>query len=72
MKNEIQTLCSNNNPWSLISFYYSINVVDSRWIYKIMCGVNGNFEHYKARLVAKDFIQQKCIDYFKTFSHVIK
>ena len=71
MKYEIQALRSNDT-WSLVSFHHLMNVISSRWVYKIKCHVSGNIEHYKARLVAKGFNQQEGIDYSKTFSHVIK
>lgn len=33
---------------------------------------DGKIECYKTRLVAKSYNQRPGIDYFKTFSHVIK
>jgi len=71
MKVEIQALCSNN-IWSLVPFYYSMNVVGCHWKYKIKRRVNDKIEHYKARLVARGFSQQKGINYFETFSPDVK
>jgi hypothetical protein len=34
MREEIQALCTNRT-WTLVSFHASINVVGSRWVYKI-------------------------------------
>jgi len=49
-----------------------MNVVGSRWVYKIKRRYDGSIERYKVHLVAKGFIQQEGIDYSETFSHVIK
>jgi len=61
-----------NRTWSLVPFYPSMNVVGSRWVYRIKRRVDGSIERYKARLVARGFTQQEGIDYSETFSPVIK
>jgi histone deacetylase 1/2 len=49
-----------------------MNVVDSRWVYRIKHRVDGSIERYKVRLVARGFSQQEGIDYFEIFNQVIK
>jgi len=71
IRDEIQALRSNNT-WSLLPFHPSMNVIGSRWVYKIKRRVDDNIERYKASLVARDFSQQEGIDHSKTFSLVIK
>jgi hypothetical protein len=43
MRDKIQALRSNNT-WSLVPFHHSINVVGSRWMYKIKRHMNGSIE----------------------------
>jgi histone deacetylase 1/2 len=71
MCDEISALRSNRT-WSLVPFHSSMNVVGSRWVYRIKRRVDGGIERYKARLVARGFTQQEGIDYSETFSPVIK
>jgi hypothetical protein len=71
MREEIQALRANKT-WSLVSFHPSMNVVGSRWVYKIKRRYDGSIERYKAYLVTRGFTQQKDIDYSKTFNPVIK
>jgi hypothetical protein len=71
MCDEIKALRSNHT-WSLVPFHPSMNVVGSRWVYRIKRRVDGSIDRYKARLVARGFTQQEDIDYSETFSLVIK
>jgi hypothetical protein len=71
MRDEIQAL-RFNHIWSLVPFHPSMSVVGSQWVYMIKRHVDVNIERYKARLVARGFTQQEGIDYFETFSLVIK
>jgi len=70
MCDEIAALRSNRT-WSLVPFYPSMNIVGSRWVYRIKRCVDGSIERYKVRLVARGFTQEG-IDYSETFSLVIK
>jgi hypothetical protein len=71
MCDEIKALQSNHT-WSLVPFHPSMNVVGSRWVYRIKHRIDGSIKRYKARLVARGFTQQEGIDYSETFSIVIK
>jgi len=71
MQEEIQALHSNHT-WSLVPSHPSMNVIGSRWVYKIKRHADGRIDRYKARLVARGFSQQEGIDYLETFSPVVK
>lgn len=71
MKIEYAALVKNNT-WSLVPCLTNSNIVGCKWIYKIKKGADGKIERYKARLVAQGFSQEAGVDYFDTFSPVIK
>jgi hypothetical protein len=61
-----------NSTWTIVERNASMNIIGSKWIFKIKRDVNGKPVRHKARLVAKGFNQQYGVDYDETFSPVIK
>uniref|UniRef100_A0ACD5V3W7 Uncharacterized protein n=1 Tax=Avena sativa TaxID=4498 RepID=A0ACD5V3W7_AVESA len=71
MDDEIAAL-HRNGTWSLVPFRPGLNIIDSKWVYKLKYKADGSIDRYKARLVAKGFKQHAGIDYDDTFSPVVK
>jgi hypothetical protein len=46
-----------NGTWNLVPPVSGVNLIDSKWIFKVKLHADGSIERYKARLVAKVFKQ---------------
>ncbi|KAJ0490671.1 putative RNA-directed DNA polymerase [Helianthus annuus] len=66
------TALRNNDTWDLVQRPAHLNVVGSKWIYRIKYKADGSVDRYKARLVAQGFTQVPGLDFFHTFSPVVK
>lgn len=61
-----------NGTWSLIRPPPNANVIGCKWVYRVKLKLDGTIDWYKARFVAKGFHQEEGMDYFDTFSLVVK
>jgi Reverse transcriptase (RNA-dependent DNA polymerase) len=71
MDQELDAL-AQNNTWDLVSPPPGAHVVGCKWIFKIKHNADGTIHLYKARLIAKGYTQEHGLDYFDTYSPIIK
>jgi hypothetical protein len=71
MVEEFEALIGNKTR-HLIPPRPGLNIIDSKWVFKLKQNPDGSVARHKARVVAKGFKQQFGIDYDDMFSPVVK
>ncbi|CAB0013250.1 unnamed protein product [Nesidiocoris tenuis] len=71
MDDEIKSLIQMDT-WELVDLPPGKKLVDCRWVFKVKIKANGEFDKFKARVVAKGFSQIPGIDYKEVFSPVVR
>jgi hypothetical protein len=61
-----------NQTWELIPPKKGVNLIDSKWLYKVKRKADGSVDRLKARLVAKEFKQIYGVYYLDTFYPIVK
>lgn len=68
MDEEIHSL-EKNQTWELVNLPQEKELMGVKYDYKTKLNENGNVQKYKARLVAKVYLQQPRIDYNEIYMH---
>ena len=71
MHAEFQALIKNKT-WDLVPYSEDMNVVTNKWVFRVKYKADGSMDRFKVRLVAKKFQQLASIDFFETFSPIVK
>jgi len=71
MQHELDSLDSNET-WFLMDLPLGKRPIGCKWIFKAKHKPYDTINKYNTRLVAKGYTQTKGIEYFETFSPVVK
>ena len=58
--------------WDLVPSPNDVNIVGSKWVFKVKRDVSGELDRFKARLVAQGYSQSQDTDYDEVFAPVAR
>ena len=61
-----------NQTWKYVRRPRDVELIDSKWIFKLKYNEDGKIDKYKARLCARGFKQVHGVNYDETFSPVVR
>lgn len=61
-----------SSTWTLVTRAESQKTIDSKWLFKVKTNPEGKPVRHKARLCARGFRQEHGVDYYETFSPVVR
>ncbi|KAI0992649.1 hypothetical protein K3495_g15536, partial [Podosphaera aphanis] len=61
-----------NNTWREEIPPLGVNLVSTKWVFTVKYKLDGTFDRFKARLVARGFTQQYGVDYTETFAPTVQ
>lgn len=62
----------NNNTWTLVHLSPNKIPIRCKWVFRVKENSYGTINKYKARLVAKGYHQSYGVNFYETFSSIIK
>lgn len=71
MDKEMESI-EKNGMWKLTSLPPGHKVIGLKWVFKLKKDANGNVVKYKARVVAKGYVQEHGIDFEEVFAPVTR
>lgn len=71
MDKEYNSLLANET-WELVDPPLHRSIISTKWLFRRKYHANGSIARFKARFVARGFSQQPSLDFYETFSPIIK
>jgi hypothetical protein len=59
-----------NQTWELVELPSNKKAIQVKWVFKLKLNPDGTIAKYKARLVARGFLQREGLDYSEVYSPV--